>query len=206
MRDEPLDECDLTAPDLSAGAAIRKGTADYELALKRNPRCIAALQNKANVLAEDLGRTEDAVAALDALLALRPTHVPAIAGRGVLHARLGHRERALADARDALPRDKKPFNTYQVAGIFALTSRQKPDDRRQALSLLEAALNQGFGLDLLDKDRDLDPIRDQPEFRRIVDAARARRTNKAESPTQKHAAAQPLERAASGKGGLGRSG
>ena len=75
----------------------------------------------------------------------------------------------------ALPRDTKPFNVYQVAGIYALTSRQNPDDRREALRLLESALSQGFGLDLLDKDRDLDAIRDQPEFRRLVEAARARR-------------------------------
>ena len=45
--------------------------------------------------------------------------------------------------------------------------------------MLESALSQGFGLDLLDRDRDLDAIRDQPEFRRLVEAARARRTEAA---------------------------
>jgi eukaryotic-like serine/threonine-protein kinase len=207
MRGEPLDECDLTARGLVRQRRDPRGAlADYELALKRNPRYIAALQNKANVLAEDLGQTEAAVAALDMLLGLRPTYVPAIAGRGVLLARLGHRDRALADARDALPRDKKPFNTYQVAGIFALTSRQNPDDRREAMSLLESALNQGFGLDLIDKDRDLDPIRDQPEFQRLVDRARARKSNTASSSARKHAAVKSLDRPAKRPGGDGTSG
>ena len=72
-------------------------------------------------------------------------------------------------------RDAKPYFLYQVAGIYALTSRQNPDDFREALRLLESALTQGFGLDLIDKDRDLDAIRDQPEFRRLVEDTRARR-------------------------------
>ena len=176
MRGEPLDERDLTARGLIRQPRDPRGAlADYVLALERNPRCRSALQNKANVLAEDLGRTEEAVVALDALLGVYPTYVPALAGRGVLHARLGHREAAHADAREALPMDTKPFNAYQVAGIYALTSRQNPDDRQEALHLLESVLSQGFGLDLLDRDRDLDAIRDQAEFRRLVAAARARR-------------------------------
>ena len=176
----------------------RAALADYDSALKLNPRYLTALQNKANVLAEDLGRTEEAVAALDTLLAFYPDYVPALAGRGVLHARLGRREAAHADAREALPRDTKPFNVYQVAGIYALTSRQNPDDRREALRLLESALSQGFGLDLLDKDRDLDAIRDQPEFRRLVEAARARRTKAAPRATTPRAAVERRGRAGSG--------
>ena len=137
---------------------------------------MTALQNKANVLAEQPGRTEEAIRVLDSLLAIHPSYVPARAGRGVLLARVGHgaRTRTL-DAREALERDKTPFNTYQVAGIYALTSRQQPGDRREALRLLGLALSQGFGLDLIGTDHDLDAIRDEPEFRQLVEAARARR-------------------------------
>ena len=108
--------------------------------------------------------------------------MPARAGRGVLHARLGRREAAHADARETLRRDSKPFTIYQVAGIYALTSRQEPADRREAFRLLESALNRGFGLDLIDKDRDLDAIRDQPEFRQLVEAAQV-------APLARHSAA-----------------
>ena len=72
-------------------------------------------------------------------------------------------------------RDRQPFTLYQVAGIYALTSRQEPEDRREAFRLLAAALREGTGLDLIDRDRDLDPIRKQPEFRSLVEAARALR-------------------------------
>ncbi len=177
LRGEPRDERDLTARGLARQPRDPPAAlADYESALKLNPRYLAALQNKANVLAEDLGRTEEAIAALDAVLALYPDYVPARAGRGVLHARLGRREAAHADAEETLRRDSKPFTVYQLAGIYALTSRQNPDDRREAFRLLGSALSQGFGLDLLDRDRDLDAIRDQPEFRRLAEAARTRRT------------------------------
>jgi hypothetical protein len=115
-----------------------------------------------------------------------------------LLARLGRREAAHVDARRALPRDATPFNVYQVAGIYALTSRQNADDRREALRLLESALSQGFGLDLLDRDRDLDAIRDQPEFRRLVEAARDRRTRAAPVATTPRAAVEGRERAGGG--------
>ena len=78
---------------------------------------------------------------------------------------------ALKDLR-LLLRDTRAPNLYQVAGIYALNSRQKPEDRLQALHLLSQALRQGFGLDLVDQDTDLDPIRNDPEFRRVVKAAR----------------------------------
>ena len=56
-------------------AIPRAALADYEAALKINPRYLTALQNKANVLAENLGRTQDAIAVLDRILALRADDV-----------------------------------------------------------------------------------------------------------------------------------
>ena len=70
-----------------------------------NPRSLAGWQNRAHVLAERLGRTREAIAALDRVLALHPEQVPALAARGVLHARLGRRTEALRDAKAALSRD-----------------------------------------------------------------------------------------------------
>jgi tetratricopeptide (TPR) repeat protein len=120
-------------------------------------------------------RTAEAARVLDQVLSLYPDYVLARAGRGVLLARLGKREAAHADAQAALRRDTKPSTLYQVAGIYALTSRQDPDDRQEAMRLLSAALQRGYGLELLARDRDLDPIRDQFEFRRMVEAAQALR-------------------------------
>ncbi len=146
---------------------------DFDQALKLNARSLAALQNKAHILSK-LGKNEAAARTLDQAVDGYPDFVPARAGRGVLLARLGQREAAHKDAVECLARDNKPLTIYQLAGIYALTSPKNPEDRTQAFRLLSIALHKGVGFDLLETDRDLDPIRDRPEFQRLVDAARAR--------------------------------
>jgi len=79
----------------------------------------------------------------------------------------------LKDAEAALLLDTSPSNLYQVAGIYALTSRKEPEDEKEALRLLASALKKGFGFDYLEIDRDLDPIRQAPTFRRVIEASRA---------------------------------
>ena len=68
--------------------------------------------------------------------------------------------------------DASPPRLYQVACIYALTSKQQPDDRLQAFQLLSSALRKGYGFQYLEIDTDLDPLRPLPEFRRLTDAAR----------------------------------
>jgi tetratricopeptide (TPR) repeat protein len=134
-----------------------------------------ALQDQASVLSENLGQTKESLPIFDRLVELYPDYVLARAGRGVVLARLGQRAAALRDAKEALARDSQPAFLYQVAGIYARTSRGHPEDRVEAFRLLSAALRSGYGLDLLDKDTDLDPIRAESEFRRLVEAAGALR-------------------------------
>src|SRR5262249_39768565 len=117
--------------------------------------------------------TEQAIAALDKALVLAPDYVPARSGRGVLLARLGHRSRALDDAREVLKRDTSPQTLYEVACIYALTTRQQPNDRQEAFRLLWTALREGFGSDLIATDPDLAALWPDPEFRRLVDVARS---------------------------------
>lgn len=147
--------------------------ADFEEALRLNPRSAVALQNKGHVLAEKLGRVSEALAVMDQLLAIDSTEAMAFGGRGVLHARLGHRDLALKDGQEALSRDSSALRAYQVACIYALTSRQEPKDAREALRLLVLALRSDYGWDLVDKDPDLDPLRELPEYRQMLDALRA---------------------------------
>jgi tetratricopeptide (TPR) repeat protein len=148
---------------------------DFDEALKLNSRSIPALEAKANVLSELLGRTEEAIGVLDVAVEAHPDYPSFRSGRGVLWARLGRRPEAIGDARESLRLEHPPEVTYQVAGIYALTSRQDPADRAEAFRLLQAAFQQGYGLDLIDRDPELVPIRELPEFRRLVDAARAQR-------------------------------
>jgi tetratricopeptide (TPR) repeat protein len=146
--------------------------ADFDQALAINPRSLIALQNKAHILSK-LGKNAEAARTLDKAVDLYPDFVRARAGRGVLLARLGEREAAHQDAGECLARDNKPLTLYQLAGIYALTSQKNADDRRHAFHLLSLALQKGCGFDLLETDKDLDPIRDSAEFRKLVDAARA---------------------------------
>jgi hypothetical protein len=78
----------------------------------------------------------------------------------------------LEDAKAALDRDRSPGTFYQVANIYALTSRQVPGDSEIAMLNLSKALRNGYGTDLVDTDTDFDPVRELPEFKRIVQAAK----------------------------------
>ncbi len=62
---------------------------------------------------------------------------------------------------------------YQLAGVYALTSKAAPEDARTAFRLLADALKHGYGFELVPIDTDLDPLRSMPEFRLVLDAARA---------------------------------
>lgn len=152
------------------GAAL----ADYDAALKLNPRLAHALQGKAHLLSR-AGKNAEAAEVAGRLIELTPDAADAWAGRGVLRARLNDRDGALSDAREALRLTDAPVTKYQVAGIYALTSRTDPADRQEALSLLDTALRAGFGFEYLKDDKELDPIRTDAEFQRIVGAARAYR-------------------------------
>ena len=125
-----------------------------------------------------MNRNEEALRALDQAVEWFPDYVPARAGRGVYHARLSHRNLAHLDAEESLRRDKSPSNVYQLAGIYALTSRSHPEDRKEALRLLSMALVKDVELlNLLETDKDLDPIRQDKEFAQLVSKSRALRSS-----------------------------
>jgi tetratricopeptide (TPR) repeat protein len=174
LRREPTDESSWIARGLARLTQDAEGAlADFNQALKLNPRSLGALQDKAYVLAERLGRPREALQTLDRAVMLYPDFIAARSGRGLLQARLGRRQAAVADAEETLRRDTTPPILYQVAAIYALTSRTRADDRLKALQLLSAALGNGFGADRVETDKDLDALRDDPEFRRLVSGTRA---------------------------------
>jgi hypothetical protein len=81
------------------------------------------------------------------------------------------RLRATADAEEGYRREHGASNVYQLAGVYALLSRTRPGSRAEAIKLLTAALRAGFGH--IESDKDLDPIRDTPEFQRVLESVRA---------------------------------
>jgi tetratricopeptide (TPR) repeat protein len=181
LRLTPTDELDWLARGISRAPTDPRGAlADADEALKCNPFSVTALQLKAHLLGERLARPDEALAVLNRAVELHPDHVPLRAGRGVELARRGKRDEALRDAREALVRDVRPANLYQVGCIYALTSKTNAEDRKEARHLVWSALKAGFGFDLIDSDTDLDPLRADPEFTKMVAAARARWTGKAD--------------------------
>jgi tetratricopeptide (TPR) repeat protein len=169
----PADELSWVARAENRLDDPKAALADVDEALKLNPWSVYALQLKAHILAERLNRADDAIAVLDRAVELHPDSAAFRAGRGVLLARAGRRDAALRDAKDALLRDTHAPNVYQVGCIYALTTKQNPDDRREALRLLWAGLKTGFALDIVDTDADLDALRRDFDFRNMVRDARA---------------------------------
>jgi serine/threonine protein kinase/tetratricopeptide (TPR) repeat protein len=149
-----------------AGAADR-ALEDFRRAEQINPQSISAIKNQANVLSGRLKQPADALAALDRLLALYPEMPEARASRAVMLARLGRLKEALADAEWAKSHSADPLVTYMAGGVYA-----RAGDTPEALRLLASALTHGFGFNNLATDPELDPIRGQPEFARLVDAVR----------------------------------
>jgi tetratricopeptide (TPR) repeat protein len=172
LQREPNDPVSWVVRGLARLSVDPRGAlADYDAALALNPRFIDALQDKANVLSEHLGRTEEAVRVLDVALEHHPGYVKALAGRGVLLARLGRREAAARDVRASLALDDGALTVYQAACVSALTSNQEPAARAEALRLLaEAVRKDGSLLAVALQDPDLDPLRGHPDFQDLVRA------------------------------------
>ncbi|QJX00902.1 protein kinase domain-containing protein [Frigoriglobus tundricola] len=172
LREEAQDDVSLVARGLARLSTDLAGAvADFDAALKYNPRSLPAMQNKSHAQSKR-GHNQDAVRTLDALLALYPDYVPARAGRALMHARLGHEKEAIEDAVRALKQDETPANAYQIAGVYAQLHPVRPGARDEAVRLLTGALRNGFGHEYIELDKDLDPIRDTPEFKRVLEGVR----------------------------------
>ena len=173
MKQEPTDDLGWSSRGTARISTDPEGAVkDFDAALALNPRALAAMQNRASALSK-LGRHQEAIQTFNKLLELYPDYVPGRIGRGVQHAREGNWQAAVTDAQDALRRDPSPATTYQAANIHALLYRSRPEHKADAIRMLTAALRAGFGFDFVETDKDLDPIRDTAEFKRVLEAVRS---------------------------------
>jgi tetratricopeptide (TPR) repeat protein/tRNA A-37 threonylcarbamoyl transferase component Bud32 len=173
LRREPADAVSWVARGVRRMAdAPAAALADFDAALRLAPHLREALLNKAFVLADHLRREADAVAVLDRLLESAPGDVEARAGRGVYNARLGRADAARRDAAAVLEAEPTAFREYQMAGLYAQLARHAPagTDRAEALRLLTRAVRAGIDARTLRDDPDLDPIRRDPLFERLMTA------------------------------------
>jgi tetratricopeptide (TPR) repeat protein len=178
LRQTPADELSWVArAEARLAREPAAALADVEEALRINPTSMHGLQLKAHILAERQNKPDEAIRVLDRAVEAYPESARAVAGRGVLLARAGRRVEAIRDAEVALARDARAPNLYQVGCIYALVAKADAAHKAKAFELVWAALRTGFGLDIVDTDTDLDPIRVEPEFRRLVSAARKRQAD-----------------------------
>lgn len=140
----------------------------FDEALAINETCRSALQNKAYVLSEVLGKHGQAASVLKTMQQAYPDYLPAAAGCAFLLAKLGRRDEAVRMADDCLLKSPEPSVVYQLAGVFAQTSREAPADADRAVNLLAVAVRFGVDDELLDSDPGLDPVREHPKFRELV--------------------------------------
>ena len=175
MKMKPLDELDWStrgyARMSSEPAAALK---DLDKAITLNPRSSDSLINKSIVLAEFLNRPHDAIAVFDKFLDYYPDHIGVRLGRGVVLARVGECKKARLDVEECRKQKLTPFFLFQAAGIYVQISRHEKDTdaKQEALLLLGNALRNGFSdLELFQTDTDLNPIRDDPEFKRLLQIA-----------------------------------
>ncbi len=168
---EPLDFVVRGATRLKTDPA--GALADFTRAAELSPGYQVAWQNQAHVLAEYLHQPAKALEAQKKAVECGPDFGSARAGLAVLLARLGRRADAHAEAQQALLLSADPGVTYQVACVYALTSEAEPADRGRAVDLFRKALRDGYrNFKLIGADKDLKAVRDLPEFRDALEAAK----------------------------------
>jgi serine/threonine protein kinase/tetratricopeptide (TPR) repeat protein len=174
LKAEPVDETGwLVRAHARLDTDMPAALADIERAVKLNPRSVQALQNQAYVL-ERLGRDEACLGVIDRLIGLTGGQALYRGGRAVLLARLGRVDEAVKLARELVAKDAPPVALQQAAGVYALASRTHPEHKTEAVNLLTAAVYGGVTAKDLDEDKDLDPLRDDPEFRKLLETAKKR--------------------------------
>lgn len=152
--------------------------ADFQEAEKRNPRSVDALMNQAYVLGEVRKKPSKALEAIDRLVRNHPDHDVGRATRGVLLARLGRVEEAVAEAKACLANQPRADVRYRVACIYALASVPRPENPgdpalvRASERHLASALLDGWGFEYVLDDDDLAPLRNRPGFGQLLDVVR----------------------------------
>ncbi|MBO0701218.1 MAG: tetratricopeptide repeat protein, partial [Zavarzinella sp.] len=130
MNREPRDPASFVTRGLAkAPKDPEAALADFRAGEALDPLDPDPMVNQAWLLGEQMGRTADALAAVDRLLALYPDHPTGQGGRAVLLARLGRTEEAVAQARKCLENPSHALAYYQAGCAFAIVSAKDPKYR-----------------------------------------------------------------------------
>ncbi|MGC8641024.1 MAG: protein kinase domain-containing protein [Isosphaeraceae bacterium] len=147
----------------------------FEAILKTSPRHPQALYGCA-MLAAGQGRLAEAIHHFDVALEACPDYIEARRYRAVILARTGEWRRASEDINRCLLRDPQDGNTlYAAACVASLNSRQQPEPSTTGLAVefLKRAQLRGEDISKARTDPDLSPIRQSPDFQRLLESLTA---------------------------------
>jgi tetratricopeptide (TPR) repeat protein len=170
IRAEPIDEQSF----IRRGLALMKqqpeqAIEDFQRAAKMNRRSYAAYRNWAFVLGEILGRHAAAIEILDQMLTWVPERHPELISRSVMRARMNDVEGATNDLREALALSRDPKTVFQAACVYSITSIARKEHASEAMKLLKEAISADANWKVVArKDKDLDNLRNDEEFQRLL--------------------------------------
>ncbi len=151
----------------------------FDEVLNREPRHAQALYGKAMLLAEK-GKDAEALTCLNHSVAASPDFLEARRCRAVLQARRGNLEAAGQEVNACLAQAPDSGAVlYSAACVAAWVAHKSSEPalvrqaKAQALGLLEKAFARGYGRDRAAKDPDLEGVRAEPGFARLLARAPA---------------------------------
>lgn len=156
---------------------------EFEQGIQHFPISKPLLQNLVHVYGDRLNRPDDALRYSDQIVALSPNDSSALASRAVIQARNGSVEAALRDGERAAASQPSALTSLQLACVYSLVSRTRPEEVSQAIRHLQRALASDPKLARrAATDTDLTALQNNSEFQSIL-AAAAKLTDSAPSPT-----------------------
>ena len=150
----------------------RAGLARFRALEKVYPREPEPLLGQIYVQGEILQQTAVALEALERLVREHPDHIDGICCRAVYLARLKRDKEAVREAQRAISLSNAPFTHYRVGCAYALLSEREPSYKQEALRHLMQALEYYGGADIFLEDPDLRFVRNDREFKVLVDFVR----------------------------------
>ncbi|MCA9188154.1 MAG: tetratricopeptide repeat protein [Pirellulaceae bacterium] len=145
---------------------------DFQLALQRYPRSVAAMRNLLHVWGDVLREPDRAREILDRMLDVNGRDVAALGGRAVLAARAGDCQRALADAQRLRELPQSAVGNLQLACVYAQLSKHDRTYVRSAVQCARNAFKVSPALaDIAAGDDDMAPLSEVAEYRELLQAA-----------------------------------